>query len=118
MIPWWTGLLLGALGAGVADGTKVGTVMLTSKKWPWTSPGQRGPFLVGLSIRASCGAALSAVVAAAAVVGWSDQPLALFVIGLSAPTIVQHGTRLGRAVVRAILAEYSDGGGGSGRNPR
>lgn len=112
MIPWWTGLLLGALGAAVADGSKIGGILLTSKRWPWSKPGQRAPFAVGLLIRGGCAAALSAVVAAQAVTGWSDQPLALFAVGLSAPTIVQHGTRVGRAIMQAIMSEYFGGGGG------
>jgi hypothetical protein len=112
MTPWWTGLLLGGLGAAVADGSKIAGVMLSSKRWPWSKPAQRAPFVVGLFIRGGCAAALSAVVAAQAVVGWSDQPLALFVLGLSAPSVVQHGTRLGRAVVIAIMNEYFGGGGG------
>jgi hypothetical protein len=112
MISWWVGLLLGAVGALVADGSKISTLMLTSKRWPWTKSGQRGPFVIGLLIRVGCAAALASVIARQAIVGWSDQPLALFIVGVSAPTIIQHGTRLGRAVARAVLAEYFKEGGG------
>ncbi|MGI5236987.1 hypothetical protein [Dactylosporangium sp. CA-139066] len=108
---WWLGLLLGAVGAAVADGTKISAFMLTFKRWPWTKDRQRAPFFVGLLIRIACAAALSSVVATQPIVGWSDQPLALFLVGLSAPTLVQHGTRLGRAVLKAIMAEYSGAGG-------
>ena len=113
MTPWWAALLFGLLGAAVADGSKISTVMLTSKKWPWNRPGQRAPFAVGLLIRAGCAGALSAMVAIQEIVGWSDRPLALFAVGAVTPTVVQHGTRLGRVVVKAVMSEYLGSGGTS-----
>jgi hypothetical protein len=109
--PWWAGLLLGALGAAVADGTKIGAVMIESKKWPWSRPGQRAPFLVALLIRTTCPAVLAAVVAAQ-LTGWPKQAFVLFGIGLAGPTSVQQGTRFARVVVKAILTELSKSGGG------
>lgn len=70
--------------------------------------------MVGLLIRACCAGALSAVVALQGIAGWSDQPLALFILGVATPTVVQNATRLGRAIVRAIMTEYFDRGGGGG----
>jgi len=110
MIAWWTALILGGLGAVVADGSRIANVMLVSKRWPWNAPKQRLPFAMAIVVRIGCAAALSSVVAMQSIEGWSNQPLVLFVLGLSAPSVVQHGTRLGRALVRAVIREY---GGGS-----
>jgi hypothetical protein len=114
VIVWWMGALLGALGGVVADGSKIAATMLSSKRWPWTRREQRWPFAVALTIRVGCAATVGAVVAVQAVVGWSDHPLGLFVLGLAAPRLVQHGTRIGRVCLKAILGEYSAGGGGGG----
>jgi hypothetical protein len=105
--------MLGGLGAAVADGSKVAGVMLTAKTWPWSDRAQRLPLVVALAVRSGCAASLGGVTAAEGVVGWSDRPLALFLIGLAAPTVVQNGARIGRVVVRAIMGEYfgSVGGG-------
>jgi hypothetical protein len=112
--PWWEGLLLGALGAAVADGTRIASVMLASKRWPWRTPGQRAPFAVALMIRGGCAAALAGVVAIQEIVGWSDKPLVLFLLGLTAPTVLQHSIRLARVVAKAIIGEYFRGTGGGG----
>jgi hypothetical protein len=114
MISWWSALMLGLLGATVADGSRIGGVMLTAKRWPWSRSGQRAPFVVGLLIRAGSAGILSAVIALQQIVGWSDQPLVLFVLGIATPTVVQNTTRLGRAVAKAIMTEYFGGGGGAG----
>lgn len=114
VISWWGALVLGAAGAFVADGSKLANVMLTSKRWPWSNPRQRWPLFVALAIRAGAGAAVSCVVAAQSIMNWSDQPLVLFCLGLSAPTVVQHGARISRAVIRAVMAEYF-GSNGAGR---
>lgn len=114
VIIWWVGGLLGALGGAVADASKVATTMLTTKQWPWTKPEQRWPFLTALLLRTGCAAALPAVVAAQKFVGLSDQPLILFLLGLAAPTLVQHVARIARVCLKALLGEYSAGGGGGG----
>jgi len=112
MTLWWTGLLLGALGAAVADGSRIGAVMWTSKRWPWNEPSERVPLVVALTIRITCASVLAGVVASQHVVGWSDQPIVLFGIGLAAPTVVQNGARIARVMMKALFAEYfrSDGG--------
>ncbi|MCY1142644.1 hypothetical protein OWR29_32005 [Actinoplanes sp. Pm04-4] len=114
MIQWWLGLVLGILGGAVADGTKYGALMIKLKKFPFSGRGQRSPFILGLAIRWACAGVLAAVVALQKHVGLSDQPLVLFLIGLAAPTVVQQATRLGRAIVRAILSEFFGGGSSSG----
>lgn len=112
MIAWWVGALLGALGGTVADGFKIGTTMYTTKKFPCSKPEQRLPFILGLSIRIGCAAAPSGVLAAEQVTNWSDKPYVLFALGLAAPAVIQQAARVARVCLRAILNEYSGGGGG------
>jgi hypothetical protein len=112
MISWWLGCLLGALGGAVADGTKLAGVMITKKAWPWNTPKQRAPLFVALVIRVACAAAVSAVLADQQIVGWSDRPLALFLAGAAAPSVVQQGTRIVRVAIKAIMHDYLGGGGG------
>jgi hypothetical protein len=112
MTPWWQGLVLGVLGAAVADGYKIGTTMLSSKRWPWTRTGQRAPFVVALAIRMACPGVLAAVVALQHMTGWSNQPLVLLGIGLAGPTSVQQSVRFGRVVVKAIVGEFLKAGEG------
>jgi hypothetical protein len=107
VIAWWVGALLGALGGSVADGTKIATTMMTSKRWPWARPKERLPFLYAILIRIGCAAAVPSVVAVERIVGWSDQPLALFALGLAAPSVVQHAARIGRVCLKALLHEYT-----------
>ena len=113
MISWWMGLLFGLLGAAVADGTKYGAIMINQKKYPFSKRGERAPFMIGLLVRWACGATVCSVVALQQIEEWSNQPLALFLVGVASPTVVQGATRLGRTIIRAIMAELS-GGGGSG----
>lgn len=114
MISWWAGLLLGALGGAVADGTKLAGTMINKKSWPWNTPKQRAPILVALIIRVGSAAAVSAVLAGQHVTGWSNQPVVLFLVGLAAPSVVQQGARIGRVIIKAIMHEYFPGGGGGG----
>jgi hypothetical protein len=112
MIIWWAGALLGALGGAVADGSKIAKTMLRTKKSPCAGPGQAGPFVLAIVIRVGCAASVGGVLAAQQMVGWSDSPVVVFLIGTAAPTVIQEGARVGRACVRAILSEYSGRGGG------
>lgn len=103
MTAWWAGFLLGALGAAVADGSRIGTSMLASKQWPWSHPDERVPFAVALVIRMGCASVMASVVAMQELTGWSDRPLVLFGIGLAGPSVVQQGARIARVVVRELF---------------
>lgn len=113
MIEWWVAALLGALGGVVADGSRLAGTMLSSKAMPWKGKQQRRAVALALIIRSGCAAALPSVVALQGIVGWSDQHLALFLLGFATPTVVQQGARIARVCARAILGELTAGGGGA-----
>jgi len=114
VIPWWEGLLLGLAGASVADALKMAELMMRTKRWPAKGRQQRNPLLIGILIRACSGGVVASVVSMQHLVGWSNAPVALFLLGLASPTVVQQGTRLGRVITKAILNELTGGGGQGG----
>ncbi|GIF67998.1 hypothetical protein Ais01nite_60330 [Asanoa ishikariensis] len=112
MTLWWVAAILGGLGGAVADGSRLASTMLSSRKWPWSRREQRMPIVVALVVRTGIAAILAGVVSAQQAVGWSDQPLILFLLGLAAPTVVQGGAKIGRVAFKAIAGEVVGGGGG------
>ncbi|MGC4755656.1 hypothetical protein [Micromonospora trifolii] len=98
----------------MADGTKLAGTMINKKSWPWKTSKQRTPILVAITIRVGCAAAVSGVFAAQHIAGWSNQPVALFLIGVAAPSVVQQGARIGRVIIKAVMHDYFPGGGNDG----